>query len=46
MEFSHRNSLTDQETNDMLRMIEKEHIELVLQDELETVTDIDGFQKR
>lgn len=38
MEFSEKNHLSEQEVNDFLRSLEKEHIDLVMQDELEAAT--------
>jgi len=35
VEFGDKNSLTDQETGGMLRKLEKEHVELITQEELE-----------
>lgn len=35
MEFADRNHLTDAETNDLLKLLDKENIELVMQEELE-----------
>ena len=35
IEFSDKNHMNEQETNELLRVIEKEHIELVMQDELD-----------
>lgn len=45
IEFSDKNHLTEQETNELLRVIEKEHIELVMQDELdgESSSEVDAF---
>ena len=35
IEFGDKNHLIEQETNDILRTLEKEHIDLIMQDELE-----------
>lgn len=46
MEFSHKFQLSDTETNNLMRVFDKEHIELLMQEELETNSpDIDGFEK-
>ena len=46
MEFSHKFQLTDTETNALMRVLDKEHIELLMQEELEANShDIDGFEK-
>ncbi len=46
MEFSHKFQLTDVETNNLMRVFDKEHIELLMQEELEANSpDIDGFEK-
>lgn len=45
IEFSDKNHLAEQETNDLLRLLEKENVELVTQEELETShADIDAFE--
>jgi len=46
MEFSHKFQLSDTETNNLMRVLDKEHIEMLMQEELETNSpDIDGFEK-
>ncbi len=46
MDFSDRNHLTETETNDLLKLFDKENIELVMSDELEAVTpEIEEFEK-
>ncbi len=46
MEFSDRNHLSDQETNDLLKLLEKENVELVMQEEIETDAEsISDFEK-
>lgn len=46
MEFSDRNNLTEPETNDLLKTIEKENIELVMHEELEASSgELDDFER-
>lgn len=45
MEFSHRNLFSDQETNDVLRMLDRENIELVMQDEIEAAQELEDLEK-
>ena len=46
MEFCDRNHLSETDTNDLLRTLEKENIELVMQEELEPdVASLEGFEK-
>lgn len=46
MDFSDRTHLTEAETNDLLKLIEKENIELVMHDELEAhANEIEDFDK-
>ena len=46
MEFCDRNHLSETDTNDLLRTLEKENIELVMQEELEPdVATLEGFEK-
>jgi RNA polymerase primary sigma factor len=46
MDFCDRNHVPEQEINELLRVFEKENIELVMQEELEAdPTNIEGFQK-
>jgi RNA polymerase primary sigma factor len=45
MDFAERNKLQEQETSDMLRLFEKENIELVMHDEIEGVAELDDFEK-
>ena len=46
MEFSDRNNLTEVETNDLLKTIEKENIELVMHEELEASSgELDDFER-
>lgn len=44
-EFVEKNHLVELEANDLLRTLEKENIELVMQEELEAETGLDGFEK-
>jgi RNA polymerase primary sigma factor len=44
-EFIEKNHMVEQEANDLLRTLEKEHIELVTQEELDTESGLDGFEK-
>src|SRR3990167_4059009 len=41
MEFCDNNHLTDNEINDVLRLFEKEHIELIMEDEISTVKEFE-----
>lgn len=46
MEFSDRNNLAESETNDLLKTIEKENIELVMHEELEASSgELDDFER-
>ncbi len=45
IEFSDKNHLVEQETNDLLRLLEKEHVELITQEELEGASNVDTFEK-
>jgi RNA polymerase primary sigma factor len=46
MEFSDRNNLSESETNDLLKTIEKENIELVMHEELEASSgELDDFER-
>jgi RNA polymerase primary sigma factor len=44
-DFVEKNHLVEQEANDLLRTLEKENIELVMQDELDTESGLDSFEK-
>lgn len=45
IEFGDKNHLTEQETNDLLQQLEKENIDLVMQEEIDTKQDVDlGFE--
>lgn len=43
IEFGERNALNEAETNDILRRLEKEHIDVVMQEELEAGEGLDEF---
>jgi RNA polymerase primary sigma factor len=43
IEFGERNALSEAETNDILRRLEKEHIDVVMQEELEAGEGLDEF---
>ena len=46
MEFADRNHFTEIETNDLLKLLEKENVELVMQEELEAdSSSLDDFEK-
>jgi len=45
MDFSDKNQLNELELNDLLKTLEKEHIELVMQDELESISDTQEFEE-
>lgn len=45
MEFCDKNHLNDAEINDFLKIFEREHIELVMQEELEGESDISDFSE-
>ncbi len=46
MEFSHKNNLSDVETNTLLRLLDKESIELLMQEELDaTSSELDAFER-
>lgn len=45
IEFNEKNNLTEQETEDLLRLFDKENIELITQEELESgQADVDSFE--
>ncbi len=44
IEFGERNALAEQETNDLLRRLEKEHVDVVMAEELESDDNIEEFQ--
>src|SRR5262245_23995440 len=45
MEFCDHNHLTEIETNDLLKNLEKENVELVMQEELESETSLEDYEK-
>lgn len=45
MEFSHKHQFSDQETNNVMRILDREHIELLMQEELAHNADLDDFDK-
>lgn len=45
MEFCDRNKLPEKETSEILRLFEKENIELVMHDEIEGVAELEDFEK-
>lgn len=46
MEFSHKHQLSDQDTNNLMRIFDKENIELLMQEELDAnATDLHDFEK-
>ncbi|TET06147.1 RNA polymerase sigma factor RpoD [Candidatus Dependentiae bacterium] len=45
IEFSDKNNLREEETNDLLSCLEKENIDLFLQEELEGSTNIEDFEQ-
>jgi len=45
IEFGEKNQFTEQEVNDLLRLFEKEHIELVMQEELEASKEFQNFEE-
>jgi RNA polymerase primary sigma factor len=45
IEFGDKNHLSEQETNEILRTLEKEHIDLVMQDELEGANILEGLEE-
>lgn len=45
MEFCDKNHLNDVEINDLLKIFEREHVELVMQDELEGEAEISDFDE-
>lgn len=45
MDFCDRNHLSEPETNELLKTLEKENIELVMQEELEAGTGLDDYEK-
>jgi len=45
MEFCDRNKLPEKEIAEVLRLFEKENIDLVMHDEIEGVADVDDFEK-
>ncbi len=45
MDFSDRNKLNERETSDVLRMFEKENIDLVMHDEIEQTSELEDFDK-
>ena len=45
MEFCETHHLTELETNDLLRSLEKEHVELLMQEELDTETSLEDYEK-
>lgn len=45
MEFGDRNHLSEGEINDLLKVFDKENIELVMHDELEAVSEFEDFEK-
>lgn len=44
IEFSDKNNLAEQETNDLLRQLEKEHIDLVMQEEISDAIQVDELE--
>jgi RNA polymerase primary sigma factor len=44
-DFIEKNHFVEQEANELLRTLEKENIELVMQDELDTESGLDSFEK-
>lgn len=46
MEFSHKHQLSDQDTNNLMRIFDKENIELLMQEELDAnAADLHDFEK-
>ena len=45
MEFSDRNHLTESEMNDLLKTLEKENVELVMQEEIEPENPLEDYEK-
>ncbi len=45
MEFCDRNHLSEPEMNELLKTLEKEHVELIMQEELEAETGLEDFEK-
>ena len=45
MEFCDRNHLSEPETNELLKTLEKENVELVMQEELEADSCLEDFEK-
>ena len=45
MEFCDRNHFTESETNELLKTLERENVELVMQEELETEAPIEDYEK-
>jgi RNA polymerase primary sigma factor len=45
MEFCDRNHLSEPETNDLLKTLEKENVELLLQEQLETDAGLEDYEK-
>ena len=45
LEFCDQNNLSESETNDLLKNMERENIELVMQEELETEAGLESFEK-
>lgn len=45
IEFGERNNLQEQEMNDVLRRLEKEHIDIIMQEELETEEGFKEFER-
>lgn len=44
LEFCDRNNLSESETNDIIKILEKENVELIMEEELENETEI-GYEK-
>lgn len=45
MEFCDHNHLTEPETNELLKALEKENVELLMQEELESETSLEDYEK-